>query len=165
MPESGLYQQLVNENNFVSGQGVAIQSGVFSNRTTFDFYSSQDSLSIQLKDILGRRVLVINAFGDNLRFWDIMNNRIHSAGDLQENSMLVWQLTADDLRLLFWGCPVARESYPNIDFTYEETGVGLLVKKVLMTPDNDQKIEIQFSQRYWGDAASGRFLMIPGLIN
>ena len=165
IPETGLYQQLMSENNFVSGQGITIQSGVLSNRTTFIFFSSRDSLSIQFKDIFGRRVLVINAFGDDVRFWDIMNNRIHSADDLLENSMLVGALTADDLRMIFWGCPVARKSYPNIDFTYEKTGVGLLVEKVLITPDNDRKIEIQFSQRYWGDEASGRFLKIPGLIN
>ncbi|MFH1852164.1 MAG: hypothetical protein ABIA75_07465 [Candidatus Neomarinimicrobiota bacterium] len=165
---------LIREYKFCSGRGSLLYTGDSSNRLSFSFSCRSDTAYIQFSDLIGRRTLYLRIEQDSVAGWDMLNNRLYDAGIITGLFPAAKPITAHLLIGLLWGSAASDQnitidtaaqisgSAPNIDFTYSQTDVGLAIEKaVFKTESGNQKIELKFSQRQWGNNNPAVIIKIP----
>ena len=161
---SAIYRERIETHRIMNGRGSLVYTGQNSGRMSFDFNCVHDSVYIQFKDMLNRRVLFLQIEQENCQLWDILNNQRYSKTDLPNNFTLLASINSDELVRLLWGVAPELNSQSIIDFTYDQSDVGLVIKKAVIQSSNNQRIEIHISQRQWGRKNSNLISQIPNSV-
>ncbi|MCK5331353.1 MAG: hypothetical protein KAK01_08095 [Candidatus Marinimicrobia bacterium] len=161
---SAIYRERMEIHRIMNGRGSLVYSGQNSGRMSFDFNCVHDSVYIQFKDILNRRVLFLQIEQENSQLWDILNNQRYSKANLPNNFTLLASINSDELVRVLWGVAPELNSQSIIDFTYDQSDVGSVIKKAVIQLSNNQRIEIHIFQRQWGRINSNLISKIPNSV-
>ena len=159
-----LLKERMETHRIMNGRGSLIYTGQNSGRMSFDYNCVHDSVYIQFKDMLNRRVLFLQIEQEYYQLWDIMNNQRYNKADLVNNFTLLASINSDELVRVLWGVAPELNSQSIIDFTYDQSDVGSVIKKAVIQSSNNQRIEIHISQRQWGRINSNLISKIPNSV-
>ena len=156
---SDLKQQYISCN----GNGVMSAKGSLPWKLNYSFTTQNDSSFIQFRDILGRRVLFVQALPTEITIWDMQKN-IKYNSDLGSTIPIFNILESYDIAQILWGeIPDSYlasiqesgfETHSNlVNFQSSKTQLGMVLDKVIFNLDSiDTIVDFKILERDYGES-------------
>jgi len=166
------YHELKQKYISCKGKGVMSAKGDMPWKLNYSFTSQNDSSFLQFRDILGRRVLFVQALPSAITLWDMQKN-IQYESDIDNSIPIFKHIESYDIAQILWGeIPIRyvinyeesgfeRDS-DIVNFMSTGTQLGMVLEKVIFNLDStDIKIEFKISGRDYGESNQELLKGIP----
>ena len=142
-----------------TGSGKIIIKGVVNGESNFKFFMQNDSVLIQFKDIIGRKILLLGLSNNEMRAWNILENKFYDKNMLSDISPLVDLFEVKYLNSFLWGLePVIRLDKKNhtisendriyVHFKYQNEGRSTNLSSMIIGRNkNNESLEIIIEER------------------
>lgn len=166
------YDELKQHYITCSGKGVMTAQGKLPWKLNYSFTTQNDSSFIQFRDILGRRVLFVQALPSEITLWDMQKNIKYNPDN--SNTIPIFKiLRSYDIAQILWGEIPSRFQISNeesgferdlnlVNFKSTTTQLGMVLDKVIFNFDSlDTIVEFKMLERDYGAANSHLLKGIP----
>jgi len=166
------YDELKTNYKLCSGKGIVSAKGDKPWKLNYSFASKNDSSFIQFKDILGRRVLFIQALPIDIKIWDMQKNLQYDYDDGMSFPLLD-VVNSSDIAHILWGEVPKRFNEEELDCNSERTSnlvnfdlsasnLGMVLNKVTYKMDTTGTIiEFKINEREYGEGENKLLKGIP----
>lgn len=166
------YHELKQKYITCKGKGVMSAKGNLPWKLNYSFTTQNDSSFLQFRDILGRRVLFVQALPSVITLWDMQKN-IQYDSDIG-NSMPIFDIIeSHDIAQILWGEIPNKFQKSNensgferdsnlVNFKSTITQLGMVLEKVTFNLDSmDTIVEFKISEREYGESIPKLLAGIP----
>ena len=155
-------KKLVSEYGHLRGKGSTTIFGKQSGKFDFSFTSNGYDTFLLFRDILGRKILLLEIHGDSISAWDMIQNQKYSKTSLVILFPFTEYLSPEKLTTLLWGFVPNLDNDVNNKFEFENKNVkmtfesnkqrvGSLIQKITYLDElNMDKYEILITNREFG---------------
>jgi len=166
------YHELKQKFISCKGKGVMSAKGDLPWKLNYSFTTQNDSSFLQFRDILGRRVLFVQAFPSAITLWDMQKN-IQYDSDIDKSIPIFKHIKSYDIAQILWGeIPIRygitieesgfERNSSLVNFISTETQLGMVLDKVIFNLDSiETKIEFKISGRDYGESNQELLKGIP----
>ena len=155
-------KKLVSEYGHLRGKGTTTIFGKQSGKFDFSFTSNGYDTFLLFRDILGRKILLLEIHGDSMSAWDMIQNQRYSKTSLVILFPFTEYLSPEKLTTLLWGFVPNLDNDVNNKFEFENKNVkmtfesnkeriGSMIQKIVYIDEfNMDKYEINIITREYG---------------
>tara|TARA_B100000475_G_scaffold199333_1_gene181443 strand:- start:1384 stop:2019 length:636 start_codon:yes stop_codon:yes gene_type:complete len=155
-------KKLVSEYGQLRGKGSTTIFGKQSGKFDFSFTSNGYDTFLLFRDILGRKILLLEIHGDSISAWDMIQNQRYSKTSLVILFPFTEYLSPEKLTTLLWGFVPNLDNDINNKFEFENKNVkmtfesnkeriGSMIQKIVYIDEfNMDKYEINIITREYG---------------
>lgn len=155
-------KKLVSEYGHLRGKGTTTIFGKQSGKFDFSFTSNGYDTFLLFRDILGRKILLLEIHGDSISAWDMIQNQRYSKTSLVILFPFTEYLSPEKLTTLLWGFVPNLDNDINNKFEFENKNVkmtfesnkeriGSMIQKIVYIDEfNMDKYEINIITREYG---------------
>ena len=155
-------KKLVSEYGHLRGKGTTTIFGKQSGKFDFSFTSNGYDTFLLFRDILGRKILLLEIHGDSISAWDMIQNQKYSKTSLVILFPFTEYLSPEKLTTLLWGFVPKLDNDINNKFEFENKNVkmtfesnkeriGSMIQKIVYIDEfNMDKYEINIITREYG---------------
>ena len=155
-------KKLVSEYGHLRGKGTTTIFGKQSGKFDFSFTSNGYDTFLLFRDILGRKILLLEIHGDSISAWDMIQNQRYSKTSLVILFPFTEYLSPEKLTTLLWGFVPNLDNDVNNKFEFENKNVkmtfesnkeriGSMIQKIVYIDEfNMDKYEINIITREYG---------------
>ena len=155
-------KKLVSEYGHLRGKGTTTIFGKQSGKFDFSFTSNGYDTFLLFRDILGRKILLLEIHGDSINAWDMIQNQRYSKTSLVILFPFTEYLSPEKLTTLLWGFVPNLDNDINNKFEFENKNVkmtfesnkeriGSMIQKIVYIDEfNMDKYEINIITREYG---------------
>ena len=155
-------KKLVSEYGHLRGKGTTTIFGKQSGKFDFSFTSNGYDTFLLFRDILGRKILLLEIHGDSISAWDMIQNQKYSKTSLVILFPFTEYLSPEKLTTLLWGFVPNLDNDVNNKFEFENKNVkmtfesnkeriGSMIQKIVYIDEfNMDKYEINIITREFG---------------
>lgn len=155
-------KKLVSEYGQLRGKGSTTIFGKQSGKFDFSFTSNGYDTFLLFRDILGRKILLLEIHGDSMSAWDMIQNQRYSKTSLVILFPFTEYLSPEKLTTLLWGFVPNLDNDINNKFEFENKNVkmtfesnkeriGSMIQKIVYIDEfNMDKYEINIITREYG---------------
>ena len=155
-------KKLVSEYGQLRGKGSTTIFGKQSGKFDFSFTSNGYDTFLLFRDILGRKILLLEIHGDSMSAWDMIQNQRYSKTSLVILFPFTEYLSPEKLTTLLWGFVPNLDNDVNNKFEFENKNVkmtfesnkeriGSMIQKIVYIDEfNMDKYEINIITREYG---------------
>ena len=155
-------KKLVSEYGHLRGKGTTTIFGKQSGKFDFSFTSNGYDTFLLFRDILGRKILLLEIHGDSMSAWDMIQNQRYSKTSLVILFPFTEYLSPEKLTTLLWGFVPNLDNDINNKFEFENKNVkmtfesnkeriGSMIQKIVYIDEfNMDKYEINIITREYG---------------
>ena len=155
-------KKLVSEYGHLRGKGSTTIFGKQSGKFDFSFTSNGYDTFLLFRDILGRKILLLEIHGDSISAWDMIQNQRYSKTSLVILFPFTEYLSPEKLTTLLWGFVPNLDNDVNNKFEFENKNVkmtfesnkeriGSMIQKIVYIDEfNMDKYEINIITREYG---------------
>ena len=155
-------KKLVSEYGQLRGKGSTTIFGKQSGKFDFSFTSNGYDTFLLFRDILGRKILLLEIHGDSISAWDMIQNQRYSKTSLVILFPFTEYLSPEKLTTLLWGFVPNLDNDVNNKFEFENKNVkmtfesnkeriGSMIQKIVYIDEfNMDKYEINIITREYG---------------
>ena len=155
-------KKLVSEYGQLRGKGSTTIFGKQSGKFDFSFTSNGYDTFLLFRDILGRKILLLEIHGDSISAWDMIQNQKYSKTSLVILFPFTEYLSPEKLTTLLWGFVPNLDNDINNKFEFENKNVkmtfesnkeriGSMIQKIVYIDEfNMDKYEINIITREYG---------------
>ena len=155
-------KKLVSEYDHLRGKGSTTIFGKQSGKFDFSFTSNGYDTFLLFRDILGRKILLLEIHGDSISAWDMIQNQKYSKTSLVILFPFTEYLSPEKLTTLLWGFVPNLDNDVNNKFEFENKNVkmtfesnkeriGSMIQKIVYIDEfNMDKYEINIITREYG---------------
>ena len=155
-------KKLVSEYGQLRGKGSTTIFGKQSGKFDFSFTSNGYDTFLLFRDILGRKILLLEIHGDSINAWDMIQNQRYSKTSLVILFPFTEYLSPEKLTTLLWGFVPNLDNDINNKFEFENKNVkmtfesnkeriGSMIQKIVYIDEfNMDKYEINIITREYG---------------
>ena len=155
-------KKLVSEYGHLRGKGTTTIFGKQSGKFDFSFTSNGYDTFLLFRDILGRKILLLEIHGDSISAWDMIQNQRYSKTSLVILFPFTEYLSPEKLTTLLWGFVPNLDNDINNKFEFENKNVkmtfesnkeriGSMIQKIVYIDEfNMDKYEIKINTREFG---------------
>ena len=155
-------KKLVSEYGQLRGKGSTTIFGKQSGKFDFSFTSNGYDTFLLFRDILGRKILLLEIHGDSISAWDMIQNQRYSKTSLVILFPFTEYLSPEKLTTLLWGFVPNLDNDVNNKFEFENKNVkmtfesnkeriGSMIQKIVYIDEfNMDKYEIKIITREFG---------------
>ena len=155
-------KKLVSEYGHLRGKGTTTIFGKQSGKFDFSFTSNGYDTFLLFRDILGRKILLLEIHGDSMSAWDMIQNQRYSKTSLVILFPFTEYLSPEKLTTLLWGFVQNLDNDINNKFEFENKNVkmtfesnkeriGSMIQKIVYIDEfNMDKYEINIITREYG---------------
>ena len=155
-------KKLVSEYGQLRGKGSTTIFGKQSGKFDFSFTSNGYDTFLLFRDILGRKILLLEIHGDSISAWDMIQNQRYSKTSLVILFPFTEYLSPEKLTTLLWGFVPNLDNDINNKFEFENKNVkmtfesnkeriGSMIQKIVYIDEfNMDKYEINIITREFG---------------
>ena len=155
-------KKLVSEYGHLRGKGSTTIFGKQSGKFDFSFTSNGYDTFLLFRDILGRKILLLEIHGDSISAWDMIQNQRYSKTSLVILFPFTEYLSPEKLTTLLWGFVPNLDNDINNKFEFENKNVkmtfesnkeriGSMIQKIVYIDEfNMDKYEINIITREYG---------------
>ena len=155
-------KKLVSEYGHLRGKGSTTIFGKQSGKFDFSFTSNGYDTFLLFRDILGRKILLLEIHGDSISAWDMIQNQKYSKTSLVILFPFTEYLSPEKLTTLLWGFVPNLDNDINNKFEFENKNVkmtfesnkeriGSMIQKIVYIDEfNMDKYEINIINREYG---------------
>lgn len=155
-------KKLVSEYGHLRGKGSTTIFGKQSGKFDFSFTSNGYDTFLLFRDILGRKILLLEIHGDSMSAWDMIQNQRYSKTSLVILFPFTEYLSPEKLTTLLWGFVPNLDNDINNKFEFENKNVkmtfesnkeriGSMIQKIVYIDEfNMDKYEINIITREYG---------------
>ena len=155
-------KKLVSEYGQLRGKGSTTIFGKQSGKFDFSFTSNGYDTFLLFRDILGRKILLLEIHGDSISAWDMIQNQKYSKTSLVILFPFTEYLSPEKLTTLLWGFVPNLDNDVNNKFEFENKNVkmtfesnkeriGSMIQKIVYIDEfNMDKYEINIITREYG---------------
>ena len=155
-------KKLVSEYGHLRGKGTTTIFGKQSGKFDFSFTSNGYDTFLLFRDILGRKILLLEIHGDSISAWDMIQNQRYSKTSLVILFPFTEYLSPVKLTTLLWGFVPNLDNDVNNKFEFENKNVkmtfesnkeriGSMIQKIVYIDEfNMDKYEINIITREYG---------------
>ena len=155
-------KKLVSEYGHLRGKGSTTIFGKQSGKFDFSFTSNGYDTFLLFRDILGRKILLLEIHGDSISAWDMIQNQKYSKTSLVILFPFTEYLSPEKLTTLLWGFVPNLDNDINNKFEFENKNVkmtfesnkeriGSMIQKIVYIDEfNMDKYEINIITREYG---------------
>ena len=155
-------KKLVSEYGHLRGKGTTTIFGKQSGKFDFSFTSNGYDTFLLFRDILGRKILLLEIHGDSISAWDMIQNQKYSKTSLVILFPFTEYLSPVKLTTLLWGFVPNLDNDVNNKFEFENKNVkmtfesnkeriGSMIQKIVYIDEfNMDKYEINIITREYG---------------
>ena len=155
-------KKLVSEYGHLRGKGSTTIFGKQSGKFNFSFTSNGYDTYLLFRDILGRKILLLEIHGDSISAWDMIQNQRYSKTSLVILFPFTEYLSPEKLTTLLWGFVPNLDNDINNKFEFENKNVkmtfesnkeriGSMIQKIVYIDEfNMDKYEINIITREYG---------------
>ena len=155
-------KKLVSEYGHLRGKGTTTIFGKQSGKFDFSFTSNGHDTFLLFRDILGRKILLLEIHGDSMSAWDMIQNQRYSKTSLVILFPFTEYLSPEKLTTLLWGFVPNLDNDVNNKFEFENKNVkmtfesnkeriGSMIQKIVYIDEfNMDKYEINIITREYG---------------
>ena len=152
-------KKLVSEYGHLRGKGTTTIFGKQSGKFDFSFTSNGYDTFLLFRDILGRKILLLEIHGDSMSAWDMIQNQRYSKTSLVILFPFTEYLSPEKLTTLLWGFVPNLDNDVNNKFEFEDKNVkmtfesnkeriGSMIQKIVYIDEfNMDKYEIKIITR------------------
>jgi len=166
------YHELKQKFISCKGKGVMSAKGDMPWKLNYSFTTQNDSSFLQFRDILGRRVLFVQALPSEITLWDMQKNLQYNS-DIG-NSIPIFDIVESyDIAQILWGEIPNKFQKSNensgferdsnlVNFKLTVTQLGMVLEKVIFNLDSmDTIVEFKISEREYGESIPKLLAGIP----
>ena len=155
-------KKLVSEYGQLRGKGSTTIFGKQSGKFDFSFTSNGYDTFLLFRDILGRKILLLEIHGDSMSAWDMIQNQRYSKTSLVILFPFTEYLSPEKLTTLLWGFVPNLDNDINNKFEFENKNIkmtfesnkeriGSMIQKIVYIDEfNMDKYEINIITREYG---------------
>ena len=166
------YEELKTSYGTCIGKGIVSSKGAKPWKLNYSFASKNDSSYIQFRDILGRRVLFIQALPIDIKIWDMQKNLQYYYND-KISIPLLDVVDSNDIAQILWGkvpdgfnqsgLEYDSDTTSNIvNFNMSVSSLGNVLNMVTYQMDNEGTIiEFKINERDYGVSETNLLKGIP----
>jgi len=155
-------KKLVSEYGHLRGKGTTTIFGKQSGKFDFSFTSNGYDTFLLFRDILGRKILLLEIHGDSMSAWDMIQNQRYSKTSLVILFPFTEYLSPEKLTTLLWGFVPNLDNDINNKFEFENKNIkmtfesnkeriGSMIQKIVYIDEfNMDKYEINIITREYG---------------
>ena len=155
-------KKLVSEYGQLRGKGSTTIFGKQSGKFDFSFTSNGYDTFLLFRDILGRKILLLEIHGDSISAWDMIQNQKYSKTSLVILFPFTEYLSPEKLTTLLWGFVPNLDNDINNKFEFENKNIkmtfesnkeriGSMIQKIVYIDEfNMDKYEINIITREYG---------------
>ena len=155
-------KKLVSEYGHLRGKGSTTIFGKQSGKFDFSFTSNGYDTFLLFRDILGRKILLLEIHGDSISAWDMIQNQRYSKTSLVILFPFTEYLSPEKLTTLLWGFVPNLDNDINNKFEFENKNIkmtfesnkeriGSMIQKIVYIDEfNMDKYEINIITREYG---------------
>ena len=155
-------KKLVSEYGHLRGKGTTTIFGKQSGKFDFSFTSNGYDTFLLFRDILGRKILLLEIHGDSISAWDMIQNQRYSKTSLVILFPFTEYLSPEKLTTLLWGFVPNLDNDINNKFEFENKNIkmtfesnkeriGSMIQKIVYIDEfNMDKYEINIITREYG---------------
>ena len=155
-------KKLVSEYGHLRGKGSTTIFGKQSGKFDFSFTSNGYDTFLLFRDILGRKILLLEIHGDSMSAWDMIQNQRYSKTSLVILFPFTEYLSPEKLTTLLWGFVPNLDNDINNKFEFENKNIkmtfesnkeriGSMIQKIVYIDEfNMDKYEINIITREYG---------------
>ena len=155
-------KKLVSEYGHLRGKGTTTIFGKQSGKFDFSFTSNGYDTFLLFRDILGRKILLLEIHGDSISAWDMIQNQKYSKTSLVILFPFTEYLSPEKLTTLLWGFVPNLDNDINNKFEFENKNIkmtfesnkeriGSMIQKIVYIDEfNMDKYEINIITREYG---------------
>jgi len=155
-------KKLVSEYGHLRGKGSTTIFGKQSGKFYFSFTSNGFDTFLLFRDILGRKILLLEIHGDSISAWDMIQNQRYSKTSLVILFPFTEYLSPEKLTTLLWGFVPNLDNDINNKFEFENKNInmtfesnkeriGSMIQKIVYIDEfNMDKYEINIITREYG---------------
>ena len=155
-------KKLVSEYGHLRGKGSTTIFGKQSGKFDFSFTSNGYDTFLLFRDILGRKILLLEIHGDSISAWDMIQNQKYSKTSLVILFPFTEYLSPEKLTTLLWGFVPNLDNDINNKFEFENKNIkmtfesnkeriGSMIQKIVYIDEfNMDKYEIKIITREFG---------------
>ena len=155
-------KKLVSEYGQLRGKGSTTIFGKQSGKFDFSFTSNGYDTFLLFRDILGRKILLLEIHGDSISAWDMIQNQRYSKTSLVILFPFTEYLSPEKLTTLLWGFVPNLDNDINNKFEFENKNIkmtfesnkeriGSMIQKIVYIDEfNMDKYEINIITREYG---------------
>ena len=155
-------KKLVSEYGQLRGKGSTTIFGKQSGKFDFSFTSNGYDTFLLFRDILGRKILLLEIHGDSMSAWDMIQNQRYSKTSLVILFPFTEYLSPEKLTTLLWGFVPNLDNEINNKFEFENKNIkmtfesnkeriGSMIQKIVYIDEfNMDKYEINIITREYG---------------
>ena len=155
-------KKLVSEYGHLRGKGFTTIFGKQSGKFDFSFTSNGYDTFLLFRDILGRKILLLEIHGDSISAWDMIQNQRYSKTSLVILFPFTEYLSPEKLTTLLWGFVPNLDNDINNKFEFENKNVkmtfesnkeriGSMIQKIVYIDEfSMDKYEIKIITREFG---------------
>ena len=155
-------KKLVSEYGHLRGKGSTTIFGKQSGKFDFSFTSNGYDTFLLFRDILGRKILLLEIHGDSISAWDMIQNQKYSKTSLVILFPFTEYLSPEKLTTLLWGFVPNLDNDINNKFEFENKNIkmtfesnkeriGSMIQKIVYIDEfNMDKYEINIITREYG---------------
>ena len=155
-------KKLISEYGHLRGKGSTTIFGKQSGKFDFSFTSNGYDTFLLFRDILGRKILLLEIHGDSMSAWDMIQNQRYSKTSLVILFPFTEYLSPVKLTTLLWGFVPNLDNDVNNKFEFENKNVkmtfesnkeriGSMIQKIVYIDEfNMDKYEINIITREYG---------------
>ena len=155
-------KKLVSEYGHLRGKGSTTIFGKQSGKFDFSFTSNGYDTFLLFRDILGRKILLLEIHGDSISAWDMIQNQRYSKTSLVILFPFTEYLSPEKLTTLLWGFVPNLDNDINNKFEFENKNIkmtfesnrqqiGSLIQKITYIDEfNMDEYEIIIRNREFG---------------
>ena len=118
-------KKLVSEYGHLRGKGSTTIFGKQSGKFDFSFTSNGYDTFLLFRDILGRKILLLEIHGDSMSAWDMIQNQRYSKTSLVILFPFTEYLSPEKLTTLLWGFVPNLDNDINNKFEFENKNVKM----------------------------------------
>ena len=155
-------KKLVSEYGHLRGKGSTTIFGKQSGKFDFSFTANAYETFLRFRDILGRKILLLEIHGDSMSAWDMIQNQRYSKTSLVILFPFTEYLSPEKLTTLLWGFVPNLDNDINNKFEFENKNIkmtfesnkeriGSMIQKIVYIDEfNMDKYEINIITREYG---------------
>ena len=155
-------KKLVSEYGHLRGKGSTTIFGKQSGKFDFSFTSNGYDTFLLFRDILGRKILLLEIHGDSISAWDMIQNQRYSKTSLVILFPFTEYLSPEKLTTLLWGFVPNLDNDINNKFEFENKNIkmtfesnkeriGSMIQEIVYIDEfNMDKYEINIITREYG---------------